>query len=398
MLRGEKIYLYGHSSSANHGNEAIVRGIKKVFEEYDIIVFSFLPEKDKEFDLDEDVQIIPMGISVNRYHPVNIINHYYRKRKGLLTAKYIEFMFKNLLDQERGVFLFEMGDQYCETKLIRNYYSYVNAKIIEKGSKTVAYGCSIYPEILKDKDVINDLNNYSLILPRESRTYKALRESGVNTKIIQIVDPAFAMESQKCYLPEIFYEKDIIGINSGPVATTSEALPSYHRYLENLRSLIVYLFKTTDFAIALIPHVNWNASFSDISTLSDLYEEFKDSNRIVLIPEQNAKKQKYVISKCRFKLALRTHASIGAYSSYVPTLVTAYSKKAQGIAEDLLGTADDFIIPIASMKSKDRLVEGFRWLIDNEEKVKNLLNRRIPSYIQGAFSAKDEVSFLFSKN
>jgi len=128
---------------------------------------------------------------------------------------------------------------------------------------------------------------------------------------------------------------------------------------------------------------------------SQIYEEFKDPKRIVLIPEQNAKKQKYVISKCRFMLALRTHASIGAYSSYVPTLVTAYSKKAQGIAVDLLGTADDFIIPIASMKSKDRLVEGFRWLIDNEEKVKNLLNRRIPSYIQGAFSAKDEVSSLF---
>jgi len=394
MSNVKSIYVYGHSSSANHGNEAIVRGMKKVFNDYQMTVFSYDPDKDNEFNLDDDVHVVPMRGSLQKYHPIKIINHFYRKRTGLLYGKYIEYMFKHLFEHKKGVFLFEMGDQYCETQQIRDYYAYVNKRLINNGVKTVAYGCSIYPEVLRDREVIEDLNRYSLILPRESLTFRALSEVKINTEIIQIVDPAFVMDSQECVLPKVFEERSVVGINSGPVARTSDAVSAYDRYIDNLRALIEYIIKNTDFAIALIPHVNWGSGFSDLTTLSFLYDQYKDSGRIVMIPEQNAKKQKFVMSKCRLMIALRTHASIGAYSSFVPTQVTAYSKKAIGIAEDLFGSTENYVIPISSMQNKNKMIESFKWLLDNEKDIKEYLNEKIPIYIKGAFSAKARIDKL----
>ena len=55
------------------------------------------------------------------------------------------------------------------------------------------------------------------------------------------------------------------------------------------------------------------------------------------------------ISRCRFLVAARTHASIAAYSTGVPTLVAGYSVKARGIARDLFGTEDGHVLPVQAM-------------------------------------------------
>ena len=48
-------------------------------------------------------------------------------------------------------------------------------------------------------------------------------------------------------------------------------------------------------------------------------------------------------------IGARTHATIAAYSSCVPTLVVGYSIKARGIAKDLFGTDEGYVLPVQAL-------------------------------------------------
>ena len=61
------------------------------------------------------------------------------------------------------------------------------------------------------------------------------------------------------------------------------------------------------------------------------------------------------IARCRFFVGARTHATIAAYSSCVPTLVLGYSVKSRGIARDLFGNEENYVLPVQSLQEPDEL-------------------------------------------
>ena len=97
----------------------------------------------------------------------------------------------------------------------------------------------------------------------------------------------------------------------------------------------------------------------------------------------------HLISNCRMFIGARTHATIAAYSTKVPTLVLGYSVKSRGIAKDLFGTDEKYVLPVSDLKSDDYLVNGFKWLAENEEKIKNTLEDKMPNYIEQIKSIKE---------
>ena len=54
-------------------------------------------------------------------------------------------------------------------------------------------------------------------------------------------------------------------------------------------------------------------------------------------------------------IGARTHSTIAAYSSGVPTLVVGYSVKAKGIAKDLFGTEENYVLPVQALKEENNL-------------------------------------------
>ena len=145
--------------------------------------------------------------------------------------------------------------------------------------------------------------------------------------------------------------------------------------------------------VALIPHVIWDDS-DDRIPLIQLYERYKESGRILLIENQACSSLKYVISQCRFFVGARTHATIAAYSSCVPTLVVGYSVKARGIARDLFGDEEKYVLPVQTITRNDNLLEKFRWIFQNEEVIKKQLICQIPKFIKKSLVAKDYVERL----
>ena len=96
-------------------------------------------------------------------------------------------------------------------------------------------------------------------------------------------------------------------------------------------------------------------------------------------------------------IGARTHATIAAYSTCVPTLVIGYSVKSKGIAQDIFGTCENYVIPVQQLKEEMELVRSFEWLDENYIGIKNKLEDRIPDYIQSIKDIKIHIDALLNK-
>ena len=81
--------------------------------------------------------------------------------------------------------------------------------------------------------------------------------------------------------------------------------------------------------------------------------------------------------------------TIAAYSSCVPTLVVGYSVKAKGIAEDLFGTTENYVIPTQELRTEDQLTKGMQWIIDNKDEIKTHLEEIMPEYKNQVYKVRD---------
>ena len=227
-------------------------------------------------------------------------------------------------------------------------------------------------------DVIEDLNRYSLICVRESDSLELLKKYSIKTETILSPDPAFALKQEETNWEN--HTKDIIGINISPFVfdCTENGMG-----LKNYIVLINWILSETDFDVALIPHVVFPyKSNNDVFFATKLKEHFIDEHRVFVVnKEYNCCQLKSLISKCRIFVGARTHATIAAYSTCVPTLVVGYSEKSIGIAKDLFGTAEGYVCSLQSMEKETQLLNDFKTILNNEQSARNFLKDRIPGYV-----------------
>ena len=115
-----------------------------------------------------------------------------------------------------------------------------------------------------------------------------------------------------------------------------------------------------------------------------LYEAFRDTGRVLLIDDHNCMELKGYIARCRMFIGARTHATIAAYSSCVPTLVLGYSVKSRGIARDLFGTEEHYVLPVQELQREEDLADAFVWLLEHEDAVRQRLTKIMPAYVKKA--------------
>lgn len=196
---------------------------------------------------------------------------------------------------------------------------------------------------------------------------------------------------EKLPLPDTFIEGKTVGINISPMIQKNETVSGIT--LKNYIAMIEYILENTDYQIALIPHVVI-ADNDDRKPIQQLYEMFKASGRICLINDCNCLQLKGFISRCALFIGARTHATIAAYSTCVPTLVVGYSTKAKGIATDLFGTAEHYVLPVQQLRTENDMVEAFIWLNTNRERIQQHLQEQLPKYTRTAQTAANYVKDL----
>lgn len=375
-----RISMFPHAGSGNHGCEAIVRSTRKLFSGHEIRLFSNRPQVDEKYMSDCDVHIHMDTNEVQRFslrHIKTLLQRHILGRKDAFDRATFEPVLKAC--QKDDIMLSIGGDLYCYDP--PEYIYRVNRYVREQGCRTVLWGCSVEPTYINDA-MRADLAKYDLICARETITYEALKPINPNT--ILVADPAFVMEPQPTRLPAESY----IGVNVSPLITKREQAPGIT--MENYRNLIRCILEKTDDHVALIPHVVWETN-DDRQPLRELKAAFADNDRVVLADDHNAVQQKYIISRCRMFIGARTHATIAAYSTCVPTLVVGYSVKAKGIAKDLFGTYENYVLPVQSLKEPEDLARAFLWLMEREEEIRAHLKQIMPEYIAKATLAADAV-------
>ena len=239
----------------------------------------------------------------------------------------------------------------------------------KNGFETVLWGCSIEPKSLENDALVEDLKAYDRIYARESISYNALLEAGISSDRLELrKDPAFELETIKATLPEGFLEGKTVGINLSPMVQDKETVPGIT--IANYKNLIRFILDNTDQNIALIPHVVWENN-DDRRPLEELFKEFEDTKRVVLIGDAPAEELKGYISRCSFFVGARTHSTIAAYSTGVPTLVIGYSVKSRGIATDLFGGYENYVLPVQELREEDAMIKAYQWILARGKNVSN---------------------------
>jgi colanic acid/amylovoran biosynthesis protein len=381
-----KLLLFFHAGSLNRGCEAIVRSavdlIKAKHPETIINLASF--------DIESDLHIP----NIDKVYDTKQLDVTKFSIKGIISALKVKFQkeeryyykakFNNIIKliPEHDVFLSIGGDNYCYGE---QPWIYEVDKLIKKaGKKLVLWGSSIGDEDLSEAKIA-DLKSMDLVLARESLTYSILKDKDVsNVKLV--ADGAFTMQKEEISTPEGWQDGNTIGFNFSPLVWKRNAASKEATY-----DLIQHIIDTTTMTIALTPHVFIKGN-DDYEVLQQFYTDFKNTGRVLLLPNNlNAIQYKGLIAKMRFFIGARTHATIAAYSSLIPTLVLGYSVKSKGIAKDIFGS-EKLVLSINEISDSRKLIAAFNEMVTEEQQLILTLANNIPAIKE---NAKKAVTYLF---
>lgn len=375
------IVLYMHAGSGNHGCEAIANSTIKLIaklrkqqgaQNLPVILVTNSLAEDKKYSLS---QLQKQGLCyivedehIDRHFFAHVLYYGWRKitgdKESFQRYKYRNAfkLFKKLPKNDKKPLAVSIGgDNYCYPEMVEDLILAHNV-FKKRGFETVLWGCSIEPDSLNSPKLIADLASYDMIYARESITYNALLNAGLSAdKLVMRKDPAFELEVSKVPTINGFIPGRTVGINLSPMVIAKESTPGIT--VENYVNFINYILDNTDQNVALIPHVVWPTN-DDRSSLRTLYDEFAGTKRVIMIDDAPCEELKGYISQCSFFVGARTHSTIAAYSTGVPTLVIGYSVKSRGIATDLFGTTENYVLPVQGLKEPDSLIKAYKALIE----------------------------------
>ncbi|MFR4588839.1 MAG: polysaccharide pyruvyl transferase family protein [Eisenbergiella sp.] len=379
----KKVILCNYTSSINRGCDAIVKSTADLLHKYGMQCDLAVHNKsyDELFGFEEFDNILYYAELWNK--PIERIIS-----AGLEKVFRADYMANKIRQNsvwkelKQSVSFNVGGDTYCYGRhmasLTLNHYCY------KQKIPSVFWGFSIDEKAISDKMILEDLEKYTLLCPRESLSKELLIKAGIDEKkICQMVDPAFTLKPKSVLLPDQMKENETIAINISPVVTLNGS--SEELVHENYKCLISEILETSNMNIALIPHVYIENDYKqeDLLEAFRLKEEFKNNDRVFIINGfYTSREIKYLISKCRMLFTARTHASIAGYSSCVPTIVIGYSIKARGIATDLFGTYNNYVVQCQKFETDRELINSYEFLLEHEDDIRETLKCKQKYYTE----------------
>lgn len=258
----------------------------------------------------------------------------------------------------------------------------------------VLWGASVGPfteDPKMERRMQSHLRKFSLILARESETVAYLRSIGIEENVRLVADPAFCMKPVEPELSDglrSFLEEPPIGLNFSPLAGQFRSGGSWP---DLVRECIRAVADSGLGRVLLVPHV-FVAGGNDYDLMLEAAMDLDGwGDRIsILPPTLSAAEYKWVISRLRAFAGARTHATIAAISSRVPTVSLGYSMKARGINTDVYGHMD-WLLPVDEL-TPETLTAKVSHLLDAEHEVRDSLASASPMMIGRAREAADHLS------
>jgi len=387
----KRFYLTGHRTFGNRGCEAIVRTTVGFLREQLGEVEVLVPSSDVVNDKKHWPEAESIGVKfVPAYLPPMIMRFWRRLQR--LPLPFLRRTgwpfpmpkwFKKILESVDCV-LSVGGDLYSLDYGIPSLIMAMDRCAMDLGKPIILWGASVGPFEREPHFlpvIINHLGRMSFVVARESVTFEYLTSLGLGKRVILGADPAWALLPEPCDLTP-FWPKDsgegVLGINISPLLLRYRpAGEPDGKLLDEIAQFIWYVVVERRLGVLLVPHViphNRSAPNNDAAFMAKLFtrREVRDLGEHVQLMDDRLKapQTKYVISHCRFFIGARTHSTIAALSSGVPTISIAYSVKAKGINRDVFGN-DRYVLD-APYVSKESLIERLTWLWNEERNIRHL--------------------------
>ena len=385
--------FYSHGGCENHGCEAIVRTLSAMIKtgspDSVIKLYTLNAQSDKAGDLPN----IDETEEFNYIRPVSSLSFMQKLKISSLSRKsqksadeyFYSLSCKNPSLKDNDVYVSVGGDNYCYGD--GHMAAAFNRELKKLGKKTVLWGCSVGEEDLSE-DKIKDLKTFDLIVTRESMTYETLINCGIDKNTVLYPDPAFTLDIDAAFGSSFEVKPNTLGFN------ISSLIGEYAGEGESIESIAVgflrYVLENSDKSILLIPHVTKKED-GDQLILGRIAEKL-GSDRVSVVPDTlTAAQYKSIISRCEMFIGARTHATIAAYSTCVPTLVIGYSVKSKGIAKDIFSDYNGLVVPVSEITDAQKLIKAYVSFEEKAELYRNVLKEKMPEYIKAAKASVDEL-------
>jgi len=351
----KRFYLTGHYTFSNRGCEAIVRStvelLQEQFGDIEVLVPSSDIIKDHAQWPEADtlgVRFVPAYLpSINRYwvhlqqFPIPVL-----KRVGW-PFSLPRWLRKTLAGVD--CVLSVGGDNYSLDYLLPSLLMGLDGCAMNLGKPVVLWGASVGPFEREPHFlpvIRRHLERMVFIAARESVTVEYLTKLGLGDKVIHAADPAFALTPEPVdtapFWPEDSSE-GVLGLNISPLLLRYRSSREPEgKLLDEMAGFIRHAVVKRGLGVLLVPHViphDGAVKNNDAVFMAQLLPRLGDLSKYVQLMDDrlDAAQTKHVISQCRFFIGARTHSTIAALSSGVPTISIAYSIKAKGINHDLFG-------------------------------------------------------------
>lgn len=374
-----KYFLFNHEGSKNHGCEAIVRGSMNIIENSDEKA-EFVLSSNNPSD-DEIINNITVKSAKTRdlTKVEKLIAAVDLKINNSETYA-LQKMYSPIVSdaEDCDICLSVGGDTYCYGD--NHGIQVLTRELKKRGKKTVLWGASIGAEDLSERK-LESLRDFDAIFTREPITYELLKENGANDNIYLFSDPAFCMERVEVEPIDGFTRENTLGFNISPLVASGDP-----RKKEISEDFLKFIFENTTMKVLLVPHVV-EENNNDYDFMKPIFEKFEHTGRIAILPpDLEARQYKGYIAGTRFFIGARTHSTIAAYSSGVPTIALGYSVKARGIAKDIFGE-EKYVLDIKAMTNYEELRDEFLKLLENENEIRRELMKSIPLRMRSAMEA-----------
>jgi colanic acid/amylovoran biosynthesis protein len=400
MKKVRKVLVTGQKSFGNRGCEAIVRSTLSALQSAHGSVEMLVPSESMQLDEKQWPRSRESGVRFVRvYEPwfTRFWIHFQRTPVGAIKRAGWPFSmpqwFKKQIASVDAVLAIG-GDNYSLDYRLPSLWMGVDGCAMALGKKTYLWGASVGP-FEREPDFVEcirkHLARFTGIVVRESSSFAYLTEGLGLSNVRKAPDPAFALEPEPLDVSTFWPTpgpQGVLGLNVSPLLeryTGGEA-----DIITETEQFVRHAVTECGFGVLLVPHVvpltgrTKNNDFVYMSNIARRVGDFGGAVRIAP-PELNAAQIKTVISKVNYFIGARTHATIAALSSGIPTVSIAYSVKARGINRDIFG--DESLVLPCNKCNRHTLASHLSKLRANEETIRMRLNSIVPQFKEAVLHA-----------
>lgn len=373
-----RFLLYGISNCLNRGCEAIIRGtaemLRRQWPSCRITYVSFGPTTDRALLADTPVQVHRV---TGRFRADNMV----RKALHALHIRVPEVSrVPSHLLRACDCAMCIGGDNYGG----RGRTLHFTDEVLRLGRPMVLWGCSLGPFDAGQRLALAPrLNRMALITAREPLTVEMLADLGVRSNVTQVADPAFLMEPATYGLPHIPTRRPLVAVNLSPNSTAHVfgATAVAHK-VSQFAGAMDELVRRLDVNLLFVPHV-FSAGSDDRAFLDAIRARMRTPERSVLLPfGLGARQIKGALTQCDVLCSARMHCAVAGISSATPTLLLAYSTKAQGMCRYVYGT-DEWVLHLRDFDG-GRFVNMVGGLLAARDGIRALLRTKAPQWRRDA--------------